>query len=385
MLIKLSREIEWLPTHLWYPLDSYAKDTVRGSHGCNTKWLLQMVDLGYLVLPELPEMILGVLQGHHKHLETLDISGSRMVSLQASIGQFRRLRNLFGTENALTSLPNELEQCVSLTSLELAENDLPAIPDCVFRCPKLESIGLSWNSITQFSDGVALCRDRLEDLDLSNNQITILPDTIGDYSALCSLNLSSNALTSIPSSIGRCQCLRELIISETLLTTLPSRSGNALHFNISILAIAGLSICLSRWDNFQSLTSLDAAANFLTALPEWIGNLHELRILSLGHNRLKTLPTTIGDCRLMTEHMLESKAISELPDISCNKFTRLPPMLQKISSMRITQFDHRDFRRRKPRIPGWTQTCAKDPIGAVVLSRSVDVSYISSRTATTFL
>ena len=62
---------------------------------------------------------------------------------------------------------------------------------------------------------------RLQMLNLSNNELTSLPSSIGDLSKLCKLFLSNNGLTSLPSSIGNLSKLQILYVSDNELTFLP--------------------------------------------------------------------------------------------------------------------------------------------------------------------
>ena len=42
------------------------------------------------------------------------------------------------------------------------------------------------------------------------------------------------------------------------------------------------------------MRTLDLSRNGLTALPEWLGGLSQLRVLGLNVNRLTDLPSTLG-------------------------------------------------------------------------------------------
>ena len=61
----------------------------------------------------------------------------------------------------------------------------------------------------------------LQTLDLSDNQLTTLPESIGKLTNLQELNLGYNQLTTLPESIGQLTNLQELYLYNTQLTTLP--------------------------------------------------------------------------------------------------------------------------------------------------------------------
>jgi len=63
--------------------------------------------------------------------------------------------------------------------------------------------------------------ERVSRLDLSGNQLTSLPESIGQLTDLTYLDLSGNQLTSLPESIGRLTNLTHLDLSGNQLTSLP--------------------------------------------------------------------------------------------------------------------------------------------------------------------
>lgn len=339
-------QIRWLPTHLWYPLDSFNQIIVQGSHGCPILWLQQIVDVNNLFLPELPIPILEMLQAHHGQLKGLDTSQSGTESLPASIGQFRALTFIDAMFNALETLPAELEQCTSLQNLSLHENSLRAVPDCVARLPKLEWIDLSHNQVTHFHEAVLSCHECLQGFDLGSNLISYLPNNIGEYSALQKLDLGNNSLTDLPPSIGQCHCLWELVVSHNFLTALPDTLGRCTalqHLDISANQIKNLPESLGQCTWLQRFT---ANENFLSALPESIGNWNKLHDLSMSSNNLKTLPPSIGQCQALGKLLLCENLLSELPDgigicfelcaleLDNNHLEHLPDSLCKLPKLR---------------------------------------------------
>ena len=65
----------------------------------------------------------------------------------------------------------------------------------------------------------------LKDLNLASNQLTSLPDSIGNLKGLGKLHLGSNQLTSLPDSIGKLTSLNTLNVERNQLTSLPVSIG----------------------------------------------------------------------------------------------------------------------------------------------------------------
>ena len=102
---------------------------------------------------------------------------------------------------------------------------------------------------------------RLTMLNVSLNQLTALPEAIGELRALQRLDVGFNQLTALPEAIGRLQALQRLEVFNNQLRALPEAIGE-----------------------LRALQWLNVSYNQLTALPEVIGGLRELKILILRNN-----------------------------------------------------------------------------------------------------
>ena len=108
-------------------------------------------------------------------------------------------------------------------------------------------------------------------LDLSNKDLTKVPEYIFSMKQLEELNLSNNQLTgAIPSQIGQLKNLKVLNLSHNLMTGLPAELGQ-----------------------LSQLTELDVSYNSLTGLPNELGNLKNLKTFNLIGNDYSTLDLEI--------------------------------------------------------------------------------------------
>nr|GEZ52390.1 hypothetical protein [Tanacetum cinerariifolium] len=114
-----------------------------------------------------------------------------------------------------------------------------------------------------------------------------LPDSIGLLTTLKILNASSNKLNSLPESIAFCKALVELHASFNNLTFLPTNFGYGL-VNLKILII-GLNEIRFLPTTISELESL----RYLDALPESFGELQNLKKLNLDQNPLVIPPMEI--------------------------------------------------------------------------------------------
>lgn len=131
--------------------------------------------------------------------------------------------------------------------------------------------------------------DSLEVLDLSDNQLSSLPEEISTLTHLKILFASNNCFTALPAVLGQCpqlemigfksnhiievpaaalpKKLRWLILTDNKITQLPEALGE--RTRLQKLALAG---------------------NCLRQLPDSFGQLHNLELLRLSANQLQTFP-----------------------------------------------------------------------------------------------
>jgi len=108
-----------------------------------------------------------------------------------------------------------------------------------------------------------------------NEQLTELPENIGELSGLKQLYLEWNKLTSLPDSFTQLSSLENLAISNNLLISLPSNFGD-----------------------LSELEFVDLGYNQLTEIPESIGNLKNIEYLWLFNNQLSSLPESIFNLQI---------------------------------------------------------------------------------------
>ncbi len=146
--------------------------------------------------------------------------------------------------------------------------------------------------ITKFPDDIFQLADSLEMLDLSNNNLSELPDRFSQLKQLKIVFLNNNQFEAFPPVLAHCPQL-----------SMVSFKGNQLK----TITPAALS------PNFRWLILTN---NQLTSLPGSIGQLSKLQKLMLAGNQLRSLPPELAHC-----HNLE------LIRIAANQLTEFPSFL----------------------------------------------------------
>jgi internalin A len=170
-------------------------------------------------------------------------------------------------------------------------------------------------------------RENSTSLDLSGNQLTSLPESIGALSNLRVLDLRNNRLKRLSAAIGQLTNLQELYLYDNQLTNLPAAIGQLTNLVILGLSDNQLIGLPDSFGQLQNLEILFLSGNNLTRLSPLVGQLSNLIRLSLSENSLIELPSEIG--KLVNLQRL---------DILSNKLTKLPesiaqlPHLQEVNT-----------------------------------------------------
>ena len=129
------------------------------------------------------------------------------------------------------------------------------------------------------------------DINLSENQLTSLPESFGNLRINGKLILTNNRLKSLPESFSNIQISNDLYLVNNSLTTLPESFGN-----IQV----GMDLVLTK--------------NLLTSLPESFGNLKLNRNLFLSYNKLTRLPESFGKLKIGRNLFLVGNSLTSLPE-----------------------------------------------------------------------
>jgi len=224
-----------------------------------------------------------------ENLKYLDLFGNSIQEIPDWFFRLNRLEHLSLKNNSIKLFPTIIFTLGNLKHLNLSENRIDDVEaHCFDKLMKIDKVDLGYNSIssfpqtscenprcvnliaegnqlTQFSKSISQVHT-LEKLNLSKNKISIISDdAFVGLENLVELDLSFNELTYLPSSIGKLTKLKKLNLSGNRLSSLPRE-----------------------FENLISLESLDLAGNSLERVPVEISSQGVSGIinyyLSLGDN-----------------------------------------------------------------------------------------------------
>ncbi|XP_078605300.1 uncharacterized protein LOC144878523 [Branchiostoma floridae x Branchiostoma japonicum] len=336
---------------------------------------LSVCDLGYL-----PENI-----GNLKKLRILQSSCNRISSLPESV--FKSLDNLEELtlcDNSITEIPESISNLKKLKHIKVPDNQLVRLPSSIVELTELQTLDVACNSITSlphnFEDLVKIVH-----LNLKHNQISLVPFLKhGAFPALQEIHLTGNPIQLSESRLltGFCEKRRATVcvdhrqyvhlitdkdewyyermkgklvislsqgyeinatdlyedhidLSDAGLKTLPEffdihHPSDILfsHNRIKAFSVSSPVVWPSR------LTHLDLSHNLLSALPEEIHLLSNLRILNVSHNKLQSIPPGVYILLSLKIFNMSYNSVQQLPatkfpnlenlDLSYNKFQKVP-------------------------------------------------------------
>lgn len=196
------------------------------------------------------------------------------------------------SRNRLPELPVEVCMFVSLESLNLYQNCLRSVPESLINLQSLTYLNISRNQLSTLP--AHLCRLPLKVLIACNNKLVSLPEDLGKLRQLTELDVSCNEIQTLPPQIGQLEALRDLNIRRNHLVHMPPELAEL------------------------PLVRLDFSCNKVTTIPVCYRNLRHLQSIILDNNPLQSPPAQIcikGKIHIFKYLNMEAcKAASDLPD-----------------------------------------------------------------------
>jgi hypothetical protein len=166
----------------------------------------------------------------------------------------------------LTQFPQEIFTLAdTLEILDLSQNQLTHLPNDFGRLSKLKIVFFSDNLFTEFPEVLSQC-PHLEMIGFKANQITTISETALPHTTRW-LILTNNRLKKLPASVGKCHRMQKLMLAGNQLTELPDELANC-----------------------KNLGLLRISANNIKSLPGWLCTLPKLSWLAYSGNPAQQKP-----------------------------------------------------------------------------------------------
>jgi Leucine-rich repeat (LRR) protein/GTPase SAR1 family protein len=254
-----------------------------------------------------------------KKIEDARQSGATELSLSGEHDAGREV----APDAKLRELPESLRQLTHLQSLDLSNNQIESLPQWVADFGALNSLNLFKNGLSSLGPVTEL--KQLHWLNISGNELRLLPESIAQLENLETLELSNNNLEGLPRSLGKLNKLQTLNVSSNQIRTFPETFAEASQLSTIYISNNKLTDFPAGLDYLKlSLQNLHVDENRITELPDWLSEFAELSELDVGYNDLTTIP----------ESFFKLKKLRDL-NVRENPLRVVPPVLRHLKNLEI--------------------------------------------------
>lgn len=283
--------------------------------------VVKTVNLAYNMIKDFPHPL-------SESIIELDLTGNEIETFTEEIRHLTNLQMLDISHNNLTEipeLPKSLKKIYANNNKinKIADAEMPALEYAIFSCNELESLPKFTNHVSPslfFSHNkiklitLDMMIRPVEQLNLSDNEITEIPVELFKMPRLRILNLDSNQITEIPEEIGASN-ISSLLISQNPIKKLPKLPKSLDSLFASYCEIEDVS---EIFVNCLRITKICLSGNKIKKFPspETL-KFPYLQILSLSQCGLENFPS---------EFLINEDATCKIVslDISFNKIEKIP-------------------------------------------------------------
>ena len=234
--------------------------------------------------------ILAVLQGNVDELELSNLRLGTLPDLFDHPDAIRSLRFVTIENCQLDTLPPSLLWHPTLETLDARYSGLHHLPE-FGEMPNLSLINLSNNRLSELPESIGRLV-ALTEIKAEGNRLESLPASIGRLANLVELDVSTNHITRLPDTLGGMRSLATLDVSTNPIGDLPEslRQSPLLALNASWTELRQISPVLL---SMSGLEDLLLEQTLLTTLPPEIAQMSNLRELNVAHCEITSLPEEI--------------------------------------------------------------------------------------------
>ena len=160
-----------------------------------------------------------------------------------------------------------------------------------------------------------------QELDLSNEGLKEIPESVVHLKDLTELNLNNNQITKIPDSIGQLTNLTELHLNENEITEIPKSIGQLSNLKVLHIYYNQIVAIPESISQLSNLTWISLMRNQITEILDSIARLSNLQHLDLGKNKIQSLPSSIKSCSKLSKLDLQGNPIP-IPNIILRSYDR---------------------------------------------------------------
>ncbi|MBI5355423.1 MAG: leucine-rich repeat domain-containing protein [Candidatus Aenigmarchaeota archaeon] len=181
-----------------------------------------ILELGYLRILEIyNNKITSIPDGIYKleNLKVLELQNNKLEGLPQGLAKMKKLEKIVLSGNKITKLPEGIGSVKTLKHFEMCHSGLSKVPEELVGAKGLEKLYLQFNSITDVSGIESF--ENLKHLNLMENELESLPESISELKNLEEINITSNSLKTLPEGIWNLENLKKIEAARNNIAKLP--------------------------------------------------------------------------------------------------------------------------------------------------------------------
>lgn len=253
-----------------------------------------------------------------KVTETADPQGGfdlSSVNKLAELKNLRSLRMIIGKEDV--TLPNNFVEIPLMELHLLSRGGKINLPEGMFIHPTLRLLTIE--NVTNLPDKIG-DQPFLTSLTLKNLDILTLPEWISELENLEHLSLSGLKVKRIPESFQKLTKLKKINCYKTEFEVLEN-IFNSTSLSVIKMSAGKLSSISSEVKNLKNCSTLSLDHNELTTIPKEVYEMSGLQELHLGYNKISQLPEGIEKLENLKKLVVLKNQLKSIPKgvLSCDK------------------------------------------------------------------
>lgn len=261
-------------------------------------------------------------------LKSLRLDSNGLTKLPNTIGDMHNLERLSLEFNQLLFLPPTTPNLTSLTVLDCSKNSLRALPLKIGHLESLQELHCNDNQLYLLPDSIGMCSN-LHTLALSNNFISVIPSSICFLSNLTQLSVNNNSIKVIPPVMSQNELLISFDFANNPILDPPQLVLSKGFEAVMMYLKKMFDVTFTGHLDLRDLQLPDLPADLLGAMgggdqddskkngkEEGSANLQiklgaPLKQLSLTGNRIKYLPTFVGELSALKALIMDDVSMCE--------------------------------------------------------------------------
>ena len=292
---------------------------------CQLTWL-EALQLDDNMITELPLAVNAM-----NNLRALSLAHNTLAALPVKLTGLSKLRRLSLDGNAIGDIPRAVLQLTTLRMLSMRACAVAVLPEGLTNLQALQELHVNDNALDLLPD-LSVC-SHLEILRLSNNHLQALPPSVVELGSLRELSLLGNLISRLPDDFTRLTQLELLHLDGANFDSIPpdvtaqggkrilefmrkmSLADTAAALDLSSMGLAHVPSAVFRLETLQHLQLHDNPQ--LSALPPLLCQLTNLRSLTLGGTRVRSLPVMLPELVHLSKLDMDVERMQFPPPETC--------------------------------------------------------------------